>query len=122
MLLDIVEFSKHSVNVDVLTTPLSNQANFFFNIVPDPTSSNYDWIKKNVNRTNWVRKVFGSIQGRKWISCRKRAAAALGLLAFADVACKLSLLLPPKKMDTETAAARRKEANSPAEKQQMCDT
>jgi hypothetical protein len=42
---------------------------------------------------------------RKWKSCCKMAAVALGLLVFTDVVCKLSSLSPPKKMDAETAAA-----------------
>jgi len=46
VLRDIVSLSKHSVNVDILTIPLFNRADAFCNLVPVPTSSNYDWFKK----------------------------------------------------------------------------
>jgi hypothetical protein len=40
------ERSKHSVNIDVLTIPLFSRAGVFFNLVPVPASSNYNWFKK----------------------------------------------------------------------------
>jgi hypothetical protein len=114
---DIVQLSKHSTNVDVLNVPLLNRADCFCNLVPVPTSSDYDWFKKNVNRLKWVKKVLlvasrednGEVAAR-WL------LQYLGYWyndCFADIACRLGLMLPTKKMNAEIAAAMLEEPNVP---------
>jgi hypothetical protein len=123
VLCDIVTLSKHSVNVDILTIPLVNQVNVSCNLVSVPTSSNYNWFKKNVNRTKWVRKVLlaASNDDNEEVAARW-LMQHLGYCyndCFAEVACKLGLLLPPKVMDAETAAAMWEEANVPVRAQRI---
>jgi hypothetical protein len=123
VLRDIVSLSKHSVNVDILTIPLFNRADAFCNLVPVPTSSNYDWFKKNLNRTKWVRKLLlaASNNDNEEVAARW-LMQHLGYCyndCFVEVACKLGLLLPPKEMDAETAAAMWEEANVPVRAQRI---
>jgi hypothetical protein len=82
-----------------------------------------DWFKKNVNRTKGMKKALLAASNEE-----NEEVAARWLMqhlgycyndCFADVAFKLGLLLPPKEMDAETAAAMWEEANVPVRAQQI---
>lgn len=123
VLRDIVALSRKAKNVDLLTFPLFNRADVSCTLVNIPSSFTYDRFKRNANRTGWVKRILlsasreeeGEVAAR-WI------LQYLGDMfndCFADIACRLGLLLPAKVMDAETASAMWEEGNVPLRAQRI---
>jgi hypothetical protein len=123
LLRDIVSLSRKTGNAELLTFPSFNGRKC--SLVQVPVSSNTYRFGRNAKETKWVRKaILASAGGAEELE----ESTAMYLLtylgknyedAFAFAATKLGLLLKPKKMDAEAAAAMWQEANCPVRAQRI---
>jgi hypothetical protein len=114
ILRDIVSLSERTAS-KILNFPLFNCSDVTCSLVNIPGSISYDRFKRNVKRKSWVDQLLVAAS----MSREKEESARWMLMhlgehyndIFADIACKLGLVLSGKVMDAELAWAMWEEAN-----------